>query len=201
MVRKFVTRTFAGLAALSVGLGMIVPAHAAVVLIGQFEGTECGGKGGFSNCYAYPGGTTQGFRSDGSPAVFKYNSDGSKDFSTAYPTVTGSEFVINYTALSNTLGFTYTPGTGDPTLHYFAVKQADGFALFYDANPILSGSVNLSTYFPNNPGFSHITFFNSGSMGAVPEPATWAMMLLGFGFMGGAMRSTKRRQTLNVSYA
>ncbi|QGN56117.1 PEPxxWA-CTERM sorting domain-containing protein [Novosphingobium sp. Gsoil 351] len=24
---------------------------------------------------------------------------------------------------------------------------------------------------------------------AVPEPATWAMMLIGFGFIGGAMRS------------
>jgi hypothetical protein len=29
---------------------------------------------------------------------------------------------------------------------------------------------------------------------AVPEPATWAMMLIGFGFVGGAMRSAKRRQ-------
>jgi PEP-CTERM motif len=36
--------------------------------------------------------------------------------------------------------------------------------------------------------------------GAVPEPATWAMMLLGFGFVGGALRSAKRRQKLTVSY-
>ncbi|WP_067611879.1 PEPxxWA-CTERM sorting domain-containing protein [Erythrobacter sp. QSSC1-22B] len=35
----------------------------------------------------------------------------------------------------------------------------------------------------------------------VPEPGTWAMMLLGFGFIGGAMRSAKRRQKLIVSYA
>lgn len=35
----------------------------------------------------------------------------------------------------------------------------------------------------------------------VPEPTTWAMMLLGFGFVGGAMRSAKRRQKLTVSYA
>lgn len=35
----------------------------------------------------------------------------------------------------------------------------------------------------------------------VPEPATWAMMLLGFGFIGGAMRSAKRRQRVTVSYA
>jgi hypothetical protein len=33
----------------------------------------------------------------------------------------------------------------------------------------------------------------------VPEPATWAMMLIGFGLIGSAMR--KRRQTMRVTYA
>lgn len=56
----------------------------------------------------------------------------------------------------------------------------------------------------------HLTFSNleSGnnagvlldaiSVGAVPEPATWAMMILGFGLVGGAMR---RRTRQTVSYA
>ena len=40
--------------------------------------------------------------------------------------------------------------------------------------------------------------------GAVPEPATWAMLVLGFGVMGGAMRSRTRksqvsRQTLRFA--
>ena len=35
--------------------------------------------------------------------------------------------------------------------------------------------------------------------GAVPEPATWAMMILGFGLVGGAMRSRGRR--VSVSFA
>lgn len=34
--------------------------------------------------------------------------------------------------------------------------------------------------------------------GAVPEPATWMMMMLGFGLIGGAMR---RRQKVRVTYA
>ena len=35
---------------------------------------------------------------------------------------------------------------------------------------------------------------------AVPEPASWAMMLVGFGMAGGALRRRKR-QTLRVTYA
>ncbi|MDP3853922.1 MAG: PEPxxWA-CTERM sorting domain-containing protein [Phenylobacterium sp.] len=31
---------------------------------------------------------------------------------------------------------------------------------------------------------------------AVPEPATWAMMIVGFGAVGGAVRNARRRQTL-----
>lgn len=36
---------------------------------------------------------------------------------------------------------------------------------------------------------------------AVPEPATWAMMLIGFGFVGAAVRSARRRQKLTVRFA
>lgn len=44
-------------------------------------------------------------------------------------------------------------------------------------------------------------FTQDAQAGAVPEPASWAMMLLGLAFVGGSMRSNKRRQKLNVSYA
>jgi len=37
--------------------------------------------------------------------------------------------------------------------------------------------------------------------GAVPEPATWAMMIGGFGMVGGAMRSARRRTKTTVSFA
>ena len=36
---------------------------------------------------------------------------------------------------------------------------------------------------------------------AVPEPATWALMLLGFGFVGGAMRSRRKNTNVRVSFA
>lgn len=37
--------------------------------------------------------------------------------------------------------------------------------------------------------------------GAVPEPATWAMMILGMGVVGYAMRRKKSRVTAKVRFA
>ncbi|MGX7953623.1 PEPxxWA-CTERM sorting domain-containing protein [Tsuneonella sp. HG249] len=50
----------------------------------------------------------------------------------------------------------------------------------------------------NNSGLSNAALLATTS--AVPEPATWALMLLGFGLIGGAMRSARQRQKLTVSY-
>jgi hypothetical protein len=38
-----------------------------------------------------------------------------------------------------------------------------------------------------------------GGAGAVPEPTTWAMMLIGFGFVGGTMRAARRRSATLAS--
>ena len=40
----------------------------------------------------------------------------------------------------------------------------------------------------------------SRAVGAVPEPATWGMMLIGFGLIGGAMRRRTKVQR-RVSFA
>jgi hypothetical protein len=168
-------------------MALAVPAQAQLSYLGNFEGNECG-RGGFSNCVASQGGLFP------SSAIIKFNPNGSVgDTSSHYTTVTGSDFTFLFNANANTLDFTYAPDVGDPSIHYFAIKQSNGYALFYDKNPILSsgGPINLTTYFPGNPGLSHVTFFN-GSVPAVPEPATWAMMLLGFGGIGASMRRARR---------
>ena len=45
---------------------------------------------------------------------------------------------------------------------------------------------------------STITVAPLYAVAAVPEPATWAMMIAGFGIVGGAMRKTNRRRRSNV---
>ena len=43
-------------------------------------------------------------------------------------------------------------------------------------------------------GFARFTLGAAPLAGAVPEPATWAMMIGGFGLAGGALRSARRRK-------
>jgi hypothetical protein len=44
----------------------------------------------------------------------------------------------------------------------------------------------------NTRGFSNAVLYTTGNPPAVPEPATWAMMLMGFGAAGTAMRRSRR---------
>ena len=72
-------------------------------------------------------------------------------------------------------------------------------------NSLISRSLSTGTqYFavvtsfaPEARGAYSLTFTGPGTAtigtGAVPEPATWAMMILGMGAVGFAMRSAKRR--------
>ncbi|VAV88636.1 hypothetical protein MNBD_ALPHA04-1658 [hydrothermal vent metagenome] len=43
--------------------------------------------------------------------------------------------------------------------------------------------------------------FRSAAIGAIPEPTTWAMLIFGFGAIGGALRNKKRKTNVSVSYA
>jgi hypothetical protein len=67
------------------------------------------------------------------------------------------------------------------------------FGFAYTTNSILN-----SFGFETTPGQA-ITA--TTAVPAVPEPATWIMMLFGVGFVGAMMRSAKRKQSTALSYA
>lgn len=52
----------------------------------------------------------------------------------------------------------------------------------------------------NSDNAGDISFDINAAVGAVPEPATWAFMIFGFGAIGGAMRR-QRKAIVKVSYA
>ncbi|MBS3961578.1 MAG: PEPxxWA-CTERM sorting domain-containing protein [Sandarakinorhabdus sp.] len=74
---------------------------------------------------------------------------------------------------------------------YISVKAANEIKLIKLTTPGTMGSwstLNIRNRGGNQPDMSHISFFGA----VIPEPATWAMMIAGFGLVGGAMR---RRRT------
>lgn len=176
------------------GLTLAAPsAHASIINAGRFSGTDCGGAGGFANCYAETTGVSQD--APGSPAIYKLNytsgSFGSPDFG-SFATIDGSEFTASFNTTTHVLSWDYTPGTDDPAIHYFTIKQGNSYYLFYDlTNPITSYTIDLDTLGYN--GLSHITWFDTGSTStSVRAPA--ALSLLGMGLMGlGAVAGRRRR--------
>jgi hypothetical protein len=92
--------------------------------------------------------------------------------------------------------FSGANGTG--TLLATATFGQNCFPACTAARESLSFARALSVQFsPNANG----TGIDNVALGAVPEPATWAMMIGGFGMVGGAMRSARRKQKVTVSYA
>lgn len=88
----------------------------------------------------------------------------------------------------------------------------DGGAVFdKDGDTIKTGTDKGRYWFRRADGGLRGTFptasftpnftLTASEVGAVPEPGTWAMMLLGFGFVGGAMRRKGKKSSVAVSYA
>lgn len=74
---------------------------------------------------------------------------------------------------------------------FIAVKASESFVL-YQITPASSGNWNTFDipYHQNPHDLSHIVFFGDPVSG-VPEPATWALFILGFGGIGLMLRSRR----------
>jgi hypothetical protein len=93
----------------------------------------------------------------------------------------GSVMTMNWTSL--------TP------ISFISVKAGDNFNLFQLASPATSGTITsagLTGPQGQQQAISHITLYGGT---AVPEPATWAMMILGFAMVGAGLRLTRRSET------
>jgi hypothetical protein len=80
--------------------------------------------------------------------------------------------------------------TGNPT------PNTGGYTR-YSALVTATGSDTFDLHFRNDPGYSDLDNFSVAS-GAVPEPATWAMMLVGFGGLGTLLRRRRGQVALTA---
>lgn len=96
------------------------------------------------------------------------------------------------TALPNNYIYATYPDSDQLRLYFAGALTQSGVALDQTAGEFVS-KIGMRTV-------------GSGALtrrvaAAVPEPATWALMILGFGMVGGAMRASIRRRKVTVSYA
>ena len=110
---------------------------------------------------------------------------------------------------SDPLSFTFDPGityavgaTSSAGASYRLDEQVNtvGAFSFLLGNQNTGGAFGASTLITSQACCDVATAFVIAEPGAVPEPATWAMMLTGFGIAGAALRK-RRQQTVRVTYA
>lgn len=104
---------------------------------------------------------------------------------------------VHYGAGQGSPGFGMGPAVGNPKKPKDKPKPSNvdtsAFYLF-DAGKTGIDKIDL-----NWQASSNLTLFSTGTAGGVPEPATWALMILGLGGVGTAMRRSKAK--VRVTYA
>lgn len=196
---RFKSLLAAGAAALSLA-GAANAATITYTFSGDFTGTLNG------QSFATPAvftavGDTDTLYTQGATRYVNLSSVSAVAGGTTYNLTTTSQFYLNggnYAGLffgccgNGGGGFS---GTGPALVGYDAVSNlpTSPFTLTF------AGPVTFNT----DQGVVQISGFENGSFGAslagaVPEPGTWALLILGFGAVGGAMR---RRQQVSVRYA
>ena len=146
-----------------------------------------------------------GLFADGTTFDGTFNFDTTTHAFGAFSFITQTGNLPAYTYTDENSGAYYGGGAGP---NNFTVIRDDGRRVFNFSflAPLSTGTqaINIaSSYDCNNCGtFRRVTAGTVSSVStvaAVPEPATWAMMLVGFGGMGVSLR--RRRRTNNLLQA
>lgn len=134
------------------------------------------------------------FNLGGVPALISNITDnGSGSFSAVYGGVNQSPFGAFQLAVDCTSGCTTGYNASSPSVLSFKVTKFGGGALTIDSLTKNSNGDYFAADVTNTYGVTGNIGANT-IKGAVPEPATWLMMLLGFSALGAALRQRRQQQ-------
>jgi hypothetical protein len=121
-----------------------------------------------------------------------YNELFSANITLQFITSTDDADFSNFGSVTGLPGSSGTWSLANFDVQYVAVKAGNGFVL-YDAAVLGSNWSTIGLSDDNKlKNVSHIAFFGTqAAPPAVPEPATWAMFLMGFGAVGYSLRSRR----------
>ena len=118
----------------------------------------------------------QTFDNDGDPTT-QFGAGSAADLIANQITSDGAGTFIYFNSILNTPRLVFSTNLNDPTADL----------------KILTRMTNLEGNPNSLAGFGRDNF-------AIPEPATWMLLLLGFGTIGYMLRASRRRQKLTLSY-
>ena len=162
------------------------PAAAAPITVGQWytfgfsgQGSAIGNGNGFSL-----GTNPVAVAAPDSPWTFVLASVGSITVVDGF--ISGDQFAIS--DFGSAIGTTSAPTTGSSCGSDISACLANA-SMSKGTFSLAAGSHSITGTLPTSVGAGAGFFIVRGSdIAAVPEPATWAMMLVGFGAMGVSMR-------------
>lgn len=138
---------------------------------------------------------TSGTVDDGTGAATLFHNGSGILFTAGSSTLQIGDFVVDTGSLT-VLGNAIANGTRVGVVPLFTIGSGLSLSLTSQA----AGAFTTVFQAPDLTG-TNVGFANPQPVtAAVPEPSTWAMMLLGFGAIGFALRA-RRRQSYSVSYS
>lgn len=183
-------------------MALTAPAQAAVI---SFDGLSGGNGSVFTGPYVEDGFTVSAGRGD----VFEGQIFGNPEPSLVVGSVFGGGPIGSVQVLGGVFNFnSFDLSTQNGTGEYQVEGFFNGSSVFSLAGSLspsgfqtisgLAGNIDQLNFILTANGTS-VNLDNIDVSAAVPEPATWAFMILGFGAIGGALR--RRKTNVKVSYA
>lgn len=178
-------------------LAFSTPSMAAVTLIhiGSSITAAPGTPGGsFSTIYAAPGFTYVDSKFEGDIIGASQPFDYQFTFTLPLKGIGSGSLSTNFSSASGAISISKILVDGTDQTSLLTTSASGGQSLVLNNFPVSAFALNTIEIFGTTGTKATFASFNGGAtFSAIPEPATWALMLVGFGVVGAGLRGSRRR--------